>query len=333
MSAKLISRREFLSRTATAGLGLLISPAVGKAISFQAGDYYIVMGSDPHIGYSGANDSMESFMADVIQNLKPNEVFCLGDLIHNATSSEYQKYREFRDSLPVPVRECTGNHDHAPGLSNEDNLARFREELGYDSHFYSYSLGNNVFIFLSDDRQKNLPAGLSYAGYMEADQVAWFEDAVKANQDKNVIVLSHQSPKGTTVSSEDPNMQMHPTDEIDRILNTYRVDLWFSAHAHSGFDHKSAHNEMFATVGSTTFVQVASICKCYSTNRVQSRFVSFTEGSKEVLIRSRDHETQEFDESLDAVASLFHPVDISTTAVGPEGKLAAMWGQMKSDPD
>ena len=67
MSDKLISRREFLSRAATAGLGLLISPAVGKAISFQAGDYYIVMGSDPHIGYSGANDSMESFVVDVVR--------------------------------------------------------------------------------------------------------------------------------------------------------------------------------------------------------------------------------------------------------------------------
>lgn len=330
---ELISRREFLSRAATAGIGLLLSPAVGKAISFEPGDYYVVIGSDPHIGYSGATDFMESFVADVVQNLKPNEVFCLGDLIHNATSSEYQKYREFRDSLSVPVRECTGNHDHAPGMSNEDNLARFREELGYDSHFYSYSLGNNVFIFLSDDRQKNLPAGLSYSGYMEADQVAWFEGTVKANQDKNVIVLSHQSPKGTTVMSEDPNMQMLPTDEIERILNTYRVDLWFSAHAHSGFDHKSAHKEMFATVGSTTFVQVASICECYNTNRVQSRFVSFTEGSKDVLVRSRDHETQEFDESLDVVASLFYPVDISATAVKPEGKLTAMWGQMKSDPD
>ncbi len=332
MSAKRISRREFLSRTATAGLGLLASSMVGKtqsAWSFGAGSYDIVIGSDTHIGYQEATTTMESFVADVTQNLNPKDVFCLGDLTHNATLQEYQTYRELRDQIPVTVRECLGNHDHAPALSNEDNIARFQEELGYDNHLHSYLLGNNIFIFLSDDRQKNMPGGLSYAGYMEPEQIAWFEDTVKANQDKNVIVLSHQSPKGTTVMSDETNMQMHPTDEIDRILNTYRIDLWFSAHAHSGFDHKSIHEEMFAEKGPTTFVQVASVCKCYNTNEIQSRFVSLVEGSQEMLIRSRDHDAQAFNESLDTVVSLPNPVTMATTAVDPVGKSVTAWGRVR----
>jgi Icc protein len=333
MSAEHISRREFLSRSATAGLGLLLSTTIGKpqpAWSFEVGSYDIVIASDVHIGYQGAAASMESFVTDVVQNLNPKDVFCPGDLVHNATLEEYQVYRELRDGLSVPVRECPGNHDHAPGLSNEDNLARFREELDCDNHFYSHLLGNNIFVLLSDDRQKSLPAGLSYGGYMEPEQVAWFEDTVKTNQDKNIIVLSHQSPKDTTVMSEQPNMQMHPTDEIDRILNTYRVDLWFSAHAHSGFDHKSGHGDMFVTRGPTTFVQVASICKCYNTNKTQSRLVSLVEGSQEVLIRSRDHDAQAFDESLDMVASLSRPVAMATTAVDSVGRSITTWGHVRT---
>jgi predicted MPP superfamily phosphohydrolase len=332
MAAERISRREFLSRTAITSLGILLSPGIRRVQPARASEvesYDILIGSDTHIGYAGADASMEAFVTDVIQNLKPKDVFCLGDLVHNATLNEYQTYREFRNQIGVPVRECLGNHDHAPGLSNEDNIARFRDELGYSNHLYSYLLGNNIFIFLSDERQKNLPGGLSYAGYMEPEQVAWFEDTARANQDKNVIVLSHQSPKGTTVMSEQPNMQMHPTDEIDRILDTYRVDLWLSAHAHSGFDHKSAHADMFSAKGNTTFVQVASVCKCYNTNRVQSRLVSLVEGSQEVLIRSRDHEAQAFDESLNAVVSLPNPVAMATTAVAPEDKSAGMWGWVK----
>ena len=334
MSAERISRREFLSRTTTAGLGLLLLPAIRKvqpAWSFEAGSYDIVIASDIHIGYQGATASMESFVTDVAQNLKPKDVFCLGDLVHNATLEEYRVYRELRDRLSVPVRECVGNHEHAPNLSNEENLTRFREELGYDTHFYSHLLGNNIFILLCDERQKNLPAGLSYAGYMEPEQVAWFEDTVKTNQDKNVIVLSHQSPKGTTIMSEQPNMQMHPTDEIDRILNTYRVDLWFSGHAHCcpGFDHKTGHKDMFVTRGPTTFVQVASVSKL-GTNKTQSRLVSLVEGSQEVLIRSRDHDAQAFDESLDVVVSLFHPVAMATTAVDFAARSITTWGQVRT---
>jgi len=326
-----ISRRDFLWRTATASMGILLSSSLGRtARSFEAGSYDIIIGSDTHTGYQGAAASMESFAIDVTENLEPAEIFCLGDLSHNATLAEYQTYHDFRNRFSVPIRECTGNHDHAAALSNEDNMARFCEELGYDNHYYSYVLGNNIFIFLADERQKSLPGGLSYAGYMEPEQVDWFEDVVKANQDKNVIVLSHQSPKGTTVMSDDVNMQMHPTDEIDRILNTYRIDLWFSAHAHSGFNHKNIHEEMFVTKGSTMFVQVASICECYSTNAVESRFVSFAEGSRDVLIRSRNHEAQAFDESLDMVCSLPATVTMSTTAVNPVDKSAGKWSQIKA---
>jgi len=333
MSDERISRREFLSRTATASLGVLLSSTVRVAWPAQStviGSHDIVIGSDPHIGYSGATASMEAFVNDVSQNLKPADVFLLGDLTHNATLGEYQEYKEFRDKIFAPVRECLGNHDHASALNNENNIIRFKEELGYDNHLHSYLLGNSIFIFLSDDRQKNLPGGLSYAGYMEPEQVAWFEDTVKANQDKNVIVLSHQSPKNTTVESGNINMQMHPTDEIDRILDTYRIDLWFSAHAHSGFDHKSAHKDMFAEKGSTTFVQVASVCKCYNTNEIQSRFVSLVEGSQEVLIRSRDHDAQTFDESLDVTVSLPNPVIMATTAIDYTGSLITTWGQAKA---
>jgi len=272
---------------------------------------------------------MESFVTDMNQNLRPKEIFCLGDLLHNATVEEYKTYREFRDRLNAPVWECPGNHDHDPKLSNEENLVRFRELLDYDNHFYSHLLGNNLFILLADERQKNLPGGLSYAGYMEPEQVAWFEDTLKMNQDKNIIVLSHQSAKGTTVMSEQSNMQMHPTNELERILNTYRVDLWFSAHAHSGFDHKSAHADMFVKKGPTTFVQVASISKRYNTNRTQSRFISLVEGTKEVLIRSRDHDVQTFDESLDAVVSLNYPVSLTATAVDLSEQLVTTWGWMK----
>ena len=76
------------------------------------------------------------------------------------------------------------------------------------------------------------------------------------------------------------------------------------------------------------FAQVASVCKCYNTNRIQSRLVSLVEGSQEVLIRSRDHETQTFDESLDVVVSLPNPVVMASTAVAPE-KSVSMWGRVK----
>ena len=88
---------------------------------------------------------------------------------------------------------------------------------------------------------------------------------------------------------------------------------------------------MFVTKGPTTFIQVASICKCYNTNRIQSRLVSLVEGSQEVLIRSRDHDAQAFDESLDMVVSLFHPVAMATTAVDFAGRSITPWGQIKSE--
>jgi hypothetical protein len=55
-----------------------------------------------------------------------------------------------------------------------------------------------------------------------------------------------------------------------------------------------------------------------------------SEGSRDVLIRSRDHDAQMFDDSLDVVVSLPHPVIMATTTVDPAGKSVTTWGQMKA---
>ena len=75
--------------------------------------------------------------------------------------------------------------------------------------------------------------------------------------------------------------------EPEKILKDVRVDLWLCGHIHAGRRHAG----YVARRGRTTFINVASAGRAYSTRACNGYVLEMVEGTRTLRARCRDHET------------------------------------------
>ena len=267
----------------------------------------VLIGSDLHADLTDTSrKELTAFASDVRESVRPDIAFLVGDLVHRGRDDEFAWFIGMTRSMGCPVRCSLGNHEYDGG-PEEAAHERIRRHLGLSDLYYTVTLGNTVFVVLADESNVKVNG---YGGYMSPEQLAWFERTVAASSDKNVIVLSHQEVAETGMPNcADRNYVMNPADEVERILGSYDIDLWFCGHFHHGGNHAALHEAgMFAERHGTHFCQVASVSERYGTGFCQSRAFKLIEGQNFVTVRSRDHLGRSFDPRLDTHLPLRHGV-------------------------
>lgn len=185
--------------------------------------YTVGLLSDIHI-YTGTDDTHSQ--ADFARALSyyeaqnPMMLLAAGDLTVNGTDGEFAKYKEIRDTSPIPLYEVTGNHEASSGrtykasITNENCIAyKFYDLVGKDFCYYlkgnkyvgwRLSLGadgaphgetvelesgvtipnGDVYIFVG-------VLGEANNGLFFQEELQWLKDTLEANRNSRCFVVEH----------------------------------------------------------------------------------------------------------------------------------------------
>ena len=188
--------------------------------------------SDLHIQYeTGLND----FQRALIYLRDRVSFTCIpGDLVSFASAENMAKYKEYVDNYAgnMSLYECAGNHETFPELGVGDVLDEtlWKETTGKDL-YYSFTQGNDVFIFLSI--YKHSQTGLFPSGSLE-----WLETTLENNKNRRCFVFQH-IPQSKFDKCADPSnsydsstMEGTEGQSFVALMKKYQNVVWFHGHTH-----------------------------------------------------------------------------------------------------
>lgn len=291
--------------------------------------------SDAHVGGGGISNAIGTtteWLQSAVTDMRTHVgsvafALGLGD-VSNSSSAE-----ELDLALKIEARSgfrpwwhIRGNHDHASSLDGV-----WQRTCGTPGCF-TLADGNGIWICVSAERG-------SSGGRISAETLRWLHDTIASNQDRNVIVCTHQAV-GHTVSRSnkdknvlfcslpgDPEPDLIPgvngqpatrreaTDtavqRVEHLLDDVRVDLWLSGHIHAS----ARDANCLVHKGRTTFINVASLTHNYNTGVSGSFVLTFQSGSKTVQARFRNHDTGAFVDAFSTTVEFPFPWQFSDPPV------------------
>jgi len=249
--------------------------------------------SDTHVGLSGAKVASELFLnaiEDMNENIKPYAIFVLGDLTNDGMLSQYSEYKNIRSRSIVPLErwhEVAGNHD----VDYDGDINRFNAQIGPTYH--SWSIGNLIFIFLSDE------SGVGISGRIGSSARTFTENIVQNNPDKNIFICHHHPVVGTVGYSTTAGYGLESDSDSwakNLIQNNPNIAAWLCGHIHVGVRgdgsypwHVNKYGAEFINVSKVTYNSTLS-----GTTPSISRLLQFRNGSKTVVVKFRNHEKREW---------------------------------------
>lgn len=280
----------------------------------QAEDTTLVwIGSDPHIGspfYAPGNGTtnLNIVINDAISH-NPDYAFCLGDNIHGEGSVaenniEWGGFWSCMDNFTDIENDLNrtmiiGNHDISWGVNNNNRSTPL---------YYTVEVGNVLFIAVSDLLTSPTGPGGDGDGwynYGGVNELAWIKTTVQANPDKNIIILAHYPPYGSTAASSKTHFYVQPSSECINMLNWfddngYPIAAWFHGHTHCG-GCVPLDNTVTEVYGTTVVCGGnAGPGRCESTPQGElyligrTAYLYFEEGSKSLLIKQFDSYTSDW---------------------------------------
>ena len=231
--------------------------------------------SDPHIsipqqkgvtdGYKlGLKTQMltENAVAEI--NKIPDLKFVLvaGDLTQDAEPWNIDELRKILDGLKVPYFVTLGNHDlslvphekkdQPMSLSKYTVSGAFIGKSGGmfpGMTYYSHEVAKDLVLINLDGSRAQVfvpEAGLNdFGGKIEAGQMRWLENTLKANQKKTLILLTHHSLVPWQEGDKTNHnywrwFWMDNADEVRALLKKYGVKVVFSGHRHISTRYQEA---------------------------------------------------------------------------------------------
>ena len=227
-----------------------------------------------------------------------------GDLVKRPSRERYEWYLSVRGRSYVERwYEVAGNHD-----LKSDGGALFRELVQPRMH-YSFAVEDLLFIMISDE-EPGAPTDIS------EETFEWWRRLVEENQDKIIVVVTHAPLEGSRIPlSHVGRRQIKGSERFRRVLERYRVDLWLNGHNHVPHWFPYDVNRV-DELGGTVFVNVSAIRKEFMKHS-ESRILEFRCGSDQVVIRSRDHTEERFNEHLEKRYKLSKPLRCSAVGIAP----------------
>jgi len=213
-----------------------------------------------------------------------------GDLVHRRDgAAEYHRWlvEQRRRSGIAYWFEIAGNHD-------QNDIDSYIKYTGKPLH-YAVSMGNMLFIFLSDEVR-------SAVTDISDEAFEWWRSLVAGNQDKILITITHGALHGSgllcTINS---TMRIAGSRRFSGVLREYPVDLWLSGHSH--LPSILAGNITRPSDLGTLFVDISSIHKSRF-SPIESYLLQIKSGSDRMDIMLRDHEAGRFIGSRSVVLKL-----------------------------
>jgi predicted phosphohydrolase len=287
--------------------------------------------SDSHLGAAVddlAGRPAEEWMGSCFKDLKGNVglldyAIPLGDITDTGTQEQLQDYVRIRDASGIRTwYELAGNHEYAAVPAG-----RWATYIGRPARYAIFD-GNCIWFLLSANQGRDV-------GWQPKAAVAWLKESIAANQDRNVIVCTHQpvygtvagsTGKGSHLSLAGPSKDSSPTDAkpFADLLEEVRVDLWLSGHIHAG--RRTAR--YIARRGPTTFINVSALGRAYGTGACTSYLLEMKAGEKDMLARCRDHEAGRYLEDQEVRIGFRHPWRFAEkpTVILPRSGLVSVTG-------
>jgi len=243
---------------------------------------------------SGHRDSFTKAVRDINDNVKDIEISIVaGDIVNRAESETFDWYLTERGKSYINTwYEIIGNHD-----LKSDGGELFREKLREEVH-YSELHGNLLFIFLSDEIGGK-PTNIN------DDTFEWWKNLVVNNQDKIIIVVTHAPLEGSNIPfSTKHDRKILDSGRFREVLKEYKVDLWLSGHLHLPHEFTNTLNKE-TNLNETVFVHISSIRpEILGFKHSQSRILDFYCDENKLVIRSRDHDSAEWNYELEEEVTL-----------------------------
>lgn len=194
-----------------------------------------------------------------------------GDLT-NGFPSHYETLRRLLAETPHPPLHFTpGNHefnkmlyngrgkfdfDHLPnGWSSEQAMALFKNFTGYEKPYHDAWVNGYHFIFMADEKSRDVDRSIDKHGYISQQQFAWLEKKLRegeAGEHKPTFVFFHQ-PLPNTLSGSEKDVNIIQYKELRRILNRYPETILFSGHTHYSLRKTNQkHFDQFLMLGSSS---------------------------------------------------------------------------------
>jgi 3',5'-cyclic-AMP phosphodiesterase len=151
--------------------------------------------SDPHVGADwGQGDPVAGLAAAVASMPRaPDAVLVSGDLAEHAADAEYEQVRELLAPLEAPLHVLPGNHD------DRDALRRHFDVPGDGGEPVRYAVDLGPLRLVVIDT--TVP-GEDY-GALDAETLAWLDDALADAPDPPTLVAMHHTPLLTGVPATD----------------------------------------------------------------------------------------------------------------------------------
>jgi len=227
-------------------------------------------------------EGYETAVEDIKNNLpKPDIAIVAGDIVHDKNASaDFEWFLKTREKAGIAKWfEITGNHDMKDYKSYKKYIGKPR--------FYSYSQGNILFLFMSDE-DRHPPTKISDEAFR------WWKKQVIENQDKIIITTTHGYLKhsGLFLADSVESRTILNSERFEEVLKQYRVDLWLSGHTHipSTFGFNEHREEKF---NNTVFINISRIRRDFGFNP-ESRIIVLKKNSDIMIIKTRDHHKKEY---------------------------------------
>ncbi len=300
-----ISRREFLGYAAIGGAGLLLGCTSPAALLSQAqpgpARRRVWAFADSHIGLGGrSNDGrdgaewLELCLNDLQERVGAADyALALGDVSDDrGREDQLRRYVEIRDHSGLPGwYELAGNHDYGAVPAG-----RWRRLVKRPLRYVLVD-GTAAWFFISAEQGKS-------DGKISPAVTRWLIQEIAAHQDqRNIIVCSHQAVYGTVAGSSSPACCLNHRALVARVLQQVRVDVWLCGHIHGGRRHAG----YVAQRGQTTYINVASAGRAYGTGACNGCLFEMAEGSTRMFARCRDHERGAYLDDQEVSIDLPHP--------------------------
>lgn len=220
----------------------------------------------------------EDAVTDIVNNIgRVDMAITAGDIVEKKDADfYYEQYLKTRKAVNAGTWfEIAGNHENRDIEGYRRNI---RKELNY-----AVSAGNVIIIFMSATKKEDISP-------IPDDVVAWWKKIVRENQDKIIITVTHIALEQSGLIHG--QLGMYPlyienSEDFEEFLKKYRVDIWFSGHAHiPGFVPYTEfkNNDLNGTV----FIDTSSI-RNENFKDIESRIVVFRRGSKKFIVKHRNH--------------------------------------------
>ncbi|MDR6880539.1 metallophosphoesterase [Bacillus sp. 3255] len=169
------------------------------------------------------NDFYQTFLRRFME-VEGDAHISLGDLTNYGHSSELNEVYEILRNGGRTFYHALGNHDLYASTRNE--VLAISGQARY--HVVKTEVADLVFL----DTAKEMDFE-DWGGWVDEEQLSWFEEVIQASGTKPVLVFAHHPVHKTTTNSDKDKGSIHPDIDMWKVLSKKEgVGIYFNGHTH-----------------------------------------------------------------------------------------------------